>query len=155
MLLDKLMHLVLTRLVGQAVSLTFAVSPGSMRYTAALISITFALILLNSVRQVYVARPVELLRSAEVGEREPKARWLLSLLGLAALGAGYWLSATVKDAAVIDSVLFYRGAAGDRGHLSFVHLRQRHRAVHVPALPYCVFRCELFAFDKLIEGMAA
>ena len=30
-LLDKLMHLVLSRLVGQAVSLTFAVSPGSMR----------------------------------------------------------------------------------------------------------------------------
>ena len=88
-LLDKLMHLVLSRLVGQAVSLTFAVSPGSMRYTAALISITFALILLNSVRQVYVARPVELLRSAEVGEREPKARWLLGLLGpVALLAAG-------------------------------------------------------------------
>lgn len=104
-LLDKLMHLVLTRLVGQAVSLTFAVSPGSMRYTAALISITFALILLNSVRQVYVARPVELLRSAEVGEREPKARWLLGLLGLISLGTGYWLSATVKDAGMM--ILFF------------------------------------------------
>lgn len=104
-LLDKLMHLVLSRLVGQAVSLTFAVSPGSMRYTAALISITFALILLNSVRQVYVARPVELLRSAEVGEREPKARWLLGLLGLISLGTGYWLSATVKDAVMM--ILFF------------------------------------------------
>lgn len=104
-LLDKLMHLVLSRLVGQAVSLTFAVSPGSMRYTAALICITFALILLNSVRQVYVARPVELLRSAEVGEREPKARWLLGLLGLISLGTGYWLSATVKDAGAM--ILFF------------------------------------------------
>ena len=104
-LLDKLMHLVLSRLVEQAVSLTFAVSPGSMRYTAALISITFALILLNSVRQVYVARPVELLRSAEVGEREPKARWLLGLLGLISLGTGYWLSTTVKDAGMM--ILFF------------------------------------------------
>ena len=104
-LLDKLMHLVLSRLVGQAVSLTFAVSPGSMRYTAALICITFALILLSSVRQVYVARPVELLRSAEVGEREPKARWLLGLLGLISLGTGYWLSATVKDAGAM--ILFF------------------------------------------------
>ena len=76
-----------------------------MRYTAALISITFALILLNSVRQVYVARPVELLRSAEVGEREPKARWLLGLLGLISLGTGYWLSATVKDAGMM--ILFF------------------------------------------------
>ncbi len=104
-LLDKLMHMLLTRLVGQSVSLTFALSPGSMRYTAALVSLTFVLIWVNSVRQVYFARPVELLRSAEVGEREPKARWLLSLLGLAALGAGYWLSATVKDAAVM--ILFF------------------------------------------------
>lgn len=104
-LLDKLMHLVLSRLVGQAVSLTFAVSPGSMRYTAALISITFALILLNSVRQVYVARPVELLRSARWASASPKARWLLGLLGLISLGTGYWLSATVKDAGMM--ILFF------------------------------------------------
>lgn len=104
-LLDKLMHLALSRLVGQTASLTFALSPGAMRYTAVLISLTFVLILVNSVRQVYFARPVELLRSAEVGEREPKARWLLGLLGLASLGTGYWLSATVKDASAM--ILFF------------------------------------------------
>lgn len=104
-LLDKLMHLLLSHLVGQAVSLTFAVSPGAMRYTALLISVTFGLILLNSVRQVYFARPVELLRSAEVGEREPKARWFITLLGLITLGTGYWLSATVKDAGAM--ILFF------------------------------------------------
>ncbi len=104
-LLDKLMHLVLSRLVGQAVSLTFALSPEAMRYTAVLISVTFGLIFINSVRQVYFARPVELLRSGEIGEREPKARWLLGLLGLVSLGMGYWLSATVKDAGVM--ILFF------------------------------------------------
>ena len=104
-LLDKLMHLALSRLVGQTASLTFALSPGAMRYTAVPISLTFVLILVNSVRQVYFARPVELLRSAEVGEREPKARWLLGLLGLASLGTGYWLSATVKDAGAM--ILFF------------------------------------------------
>lgn len=104
-LLDKLMHLLLSHLVGQAVSLTFAVSPGSMRYTAVLVSLTFVLIWVNSVRQVYFARPVELLRSAEVGEREPKARWFIALLGLIALGTGYWLSATVKDAGAM--ILFF------------------------------------------------
>ena len=104
-LLDKLMHLLLSHLVGQAVSLTFALSPGSMLYTAVLVSLTFVLIWVNSVRQVYFARPVELLRSAEVGEREPKARWFIALLGLIALGTGYWLSATVKDAGVM--ILFF------------------------------------------------
>ncbi len=104
-LLDKLMHLLLSHLVGQAVSLTFALSPGSMLYTAVLVSLTFVLIWVNSVRQVYFARPVELLRSAEVGEREPKARWFIALLGLIALGTGYWLSATVKDAGAM--ILFF------------------------------------------------
>lgn len=104
-LLDKLMHLLLSHLVGQAVSLTFALSPGSMLYTAVLVSLTFVLIWFNSVRQVYFARPVELLRSAEVGEREPKARWFIALLGLIALGTGYWLSATVKDAGAM--ILFF------------------------------------------------
>ena len=65
-LLDKLMHLLLSHLVGQAVSLTFAVSPGAMRYTATLISVTFALILLNSVRQVYFARPDSIMNGKSV-----------------------------------------------------------------------------------------
>ena len=104
-LLDKLMHLLLSHLVGQAVSLTFAVSR-AMRYTYRAHqhhlrpdSAQF--------RQagLYFARPVELLRSAEVGEREPKARWFIALLGLIALGTGYWLSATVKDAGAM--ILFF------------------------------------------------
>ena len=40
-----------------------------------------------------------------MGEREPKARWLLGLLGLISLGTGYWLSATVKDAGMM--ILFF------------------------------------------------
>ena len=34
---------------------------------------------------------MELLRSESQGEREPKARWLLALLGVATLGGGYAL----------------------------------------------------------------
>lgn len=106
-LLDKLMHMLLSRLMGETASLTFAISPESMSYTALLIGGTFALILLNAVRQVYFARPVELLRSAETGEREPKAKWVMTLLGLITLGAGYWISATVKNASMMVIYFFF------------------------------------------------
>src|SRR5699024_4905378 len=43
------------------------------------------------------ARPVELLRSTQTGEREPRASWLLTLLGIVCLGGGYFIAVTVGD----------------------------------------------------------
>lgn len=105
-LMDKLLYLCLMRLVGEISSLNFYVSWESMRWTAYLIAGTFLLIALNSVRQIAVSKPVELLSSQNVGEREPKTRWLLTLLGLLSLGAGYYLSVTVQDVAMMILVFF-------------------------------------------------
>ena len=107
MLLDKALLLLLARIVGQQLAIGFYVSGSAMAYTAALISGTFALIFLNSVRQVYTANPVELLRSGAVGEREPKTKWIMAGLGVLTLGAGYWLSTTVKDAATMIIMFFF------------------------------------------------
>jgi len=41
--------------------------------------------------------PIELLRSAKKGQKEPKGRWWLAILGLAALGGGYYLALTTND----------------------------------------------------------
>lgn len=42
-------------------------------------------------------KPVELLSSANVGEREPKVKWPLLVLGLLALGGGYYISLTTQN----------------------------------------------------------
>lgn len=42
-------------------------------------------------------KPVDLLSSANVGEREPKVKWLLLVLGVAALGGGYYISVTTES----------------------------------------------------------
>ena len=42
-------------------------------------------------------KPVELLFSANVGEREPKVKWPLLVLGLLALGGGYYISLTTQN----------------------------------------------------------
>ncbi len=51
------------------------------------------------VNRVRIARmkPVELLQSAHTGEKEPKVKWLLLLIGVVSLGAGYYISVTTKE----------------------------------------------------------
>ena len=105
-LFDKLMFLLLMKLLGTGVSeLSFQILPGVIVSTALIISAVFLLILLNSIRQIHLANPIELLRGGEVGEREPRANWLLALLGLLFLGAGYYISIAVTDA--VTSILLF------------------------------------------------
>lgn len=42
-------------------------------------------------------KPVELLKSANVGEKEPKIKWVNLILGTICLGAGYFIAVTTKD----------------------------------------------------------
>lgn len=105
-LFDKLMFLLLMKLLGTGVSeLSFQILPGVIVSTALIISAVFLLILLNSIRQIHLANPIELLRGGEVGEREPKANWVLALLGLIFLVAGYYISIAVTDA--VTSILLF------------------------------------------------
>lgn len=105
-LLDKLLHLILGKLLGQNVALGFALSPSALRLTAILISLVFLLTYLNALRQVGRADPIQLLHGGNVGEKEPKNRWMLALIGLVCLGAGYWLSLSVQDAAAMIFLFF-------------------------------------------------
>ncbi len=42
-------------------------------------------------------RPVELLASAGAGEKEPKTKWIMLLIGLVTLGAGYFIALTTES----------------------------------------------------------
>lgn len=55
------------------------------------------MIYLNSLRQIHLSKPIELLKSSNTGEREPKAKWFIAILGLVCLGVGYYMSITTQD----------------------------------------------------------
>ena len=61
--------------------------------------------LLLSLRRVHARKPAELLRENAVGEKEPKTRWLLALLGVLALGGGYAIALCTRSA--MDAIAFY------------------------------------------------
>lgn len=96
-LLSQLMFLVLLRLVGAGPQFSFEFQPMMACSIAAVFGVVFLAVLANNLRQVRFANPVELLRGGQVAEREPKTRWPLVLIGLAALGGGYGISLTVKS----------------------------------------------------------
>lgn len=50
----------------------------------------------NHTRCIQLVNPVELLHGGNQGEKEPKSRWLLVIVGVAALGNGYWIALTTE-----------------------------------------------------------
>lgn len=96
--LDKLAFLLVTRVIGQPVTLGFFLSPKVVGNTVGYFLLIFLLIYANSVCQIHTSSPVKLMRDSHAGEREPKAKWVLALLGFVCVGAGYYYARTTKNA---------------------------------------------------------
>lgn len=97
MLLDKLMYVTIARLIKTDIPLGFYISWKAIASTLILFSILFYLIFLNSLRMIHLSKPIELLKGGNTGEKEPKAKWFIALLGVVCLGAGYYFAVTVKN----------------------------------------------------------
>lgn len=57
----------------------------------------FLIILALNLARVQMNNPVELLKGGNTGEREPRAKWLMALLGMICLGVGYYLAVTTES----------------------------------------------------------
>ena len=96
-ILSKLMLMLLLKLLHFPVSLGFSISIVGIAMTTVLFTVLFLLVLLHNLIQLRRAKPVELLRSSSVGEREPKVKWLLALVGIVTLVAGYVMANTIQS----------------------------------------------------------
>lgn len=105
-LFSKLMQLLLLKILRFDIRFGLYISPFALGATALLFAGIFALTLLNSLRIIHLSKPVELLHGSQEGEREPKSKWILALLGVLSLGAGYGLAVTVKNGVEAVSMFF-------------------------------------------------
>lgn len=105
-LFSKLLLLLVCRMLSFEVPFGFEVSKFGIAATLVLFGGIFFLALIWNVGRVHVAKPIELLSAANVGEREPKTRWLLTLVGLLTLGGGYFLAVTTKRPSEAALVFF-------------------------------------------------
>lgn len=104
--LDKAMYLLILRVIQADVSFGFFISGEAIKSTIALFIVIFLLIFLNSVRQIKMSDPIELLRAGNVGEKEPRTKWLIAIIGAVCLCIGYYIALTTKNPIASFSLFF-------------------------------------------------
>lgn len=104
--LDKLIFMIVIKLLDGQSPLGFTIIPEAILHTVVLFCIIFAAILLNSVRIVYTTKTIDLLHGSNAGEKEPKTKWLLAILGVLCLCGGYTISIISKNPVSAIDLLF-------------------------------------------------
>lgn len=105
-LLTKLVSLALFKLMRLPVPFGFTVQPIAIIIVVLFFAALIFLTLLANLAKVGRSRPVELLRGGNVGEKEPKASWFLTLVGILFLGAGYVVAMLVDNPGMAVAVYF-------------------------------------------------
>ena len=104
-LLSRLLFSLLTHLLSFSTPLEFSIFPSSIVITAALFGFIFLLTLMSNFWQIKTANPIQLLHGGQLGEKEPKTKWVLAILGLISLGSGYAIALTVNNP--LDALMLF------------------------------------------------
>lgn len=105
-LLYRVFALLLYRLMELDISWDFSFVPGAAFASVKLFGVIFLVILFYNIWQVAKARPVEMITGGKAGEREPKAAWLLAVLGVIFLAAGYGIALTTEWLSMVITAFF-------------------------------------------------
>lgn len=96
-LFSKLMLLLLFKIMLSEVPFGFEVPLTAIIATIGLFCSIFIINLIYNMGQVHLSNPVELLKGGNVGEKEPKTKWVLTITGFVTLGIGYYIAIATKS----------------------------------------------------------
>ena len=103
--LSKLAELGLVNMLGGDINYRIRIDVDSLTRTLGLYAVIFAVIWLSTVVRVGRSSAVALLRSESVGEKPPKANWLLGLAGVVILAAAYYLAVSITNP--LDAIVWF------------------------------------------------
>lgn len=86
---SRLSYLALGKMLGVPANVGFGVNPVPIAEVAGIMALIFLWLMLLDANWLRRHRPLEMLQAVSAGEREPKTRWLMLILGVLTLGAGY------------------------------------------------------------------
>lgn len=102
----KIFFLAFKKLSNMGADFTYQFSFSSLLYVAVVFLIIYGLLFVWNTLQLKLANPIDLLRGDQHGEKEPKTKWLLSIIGILCLGGGYYISLTIKSP-IQATILFF------------------------------------------------
>ncbi|WP_028506036.1 ABC transporter permease [Ruminococcus sp. FC2018] len=105
--LERAVHLIFTKMLGDdAVDIGYHISAKSMLEAFIMIAVTLFATYLFTIRKLHFSNPVELLSGAKKGEKEPKTKLFMTIVGFLFIFAGYGLSFFVTDLTNNFSMIF-------------------------------------------------
>lgn len=105
-LISKLMILLLLKIINFKVVFGFEIPVAAVITTLVLFGVIFFVNLIYNILQVHLSKPIELLKGGNVGDREPKTKWVSTIVGILSLGFGYYLALTAKSPLVALNMFF-------------------------------------------------
>ena len=102
---NKLMLLVLYKVIHQPTVSGLFFSGAALKNTVILFALIYAACLIYNIRSIQVGNPITLLQNDKAGEKEPKVKVVIFLLGVITLIAGYALALSAKTAGDAINVL--------------------------------------------------
>lgn len=94
---NKFIVLAMEKIIHLPVILETEVNASVILKTIILFAIIFLLCLLTNLAKISLSKPIELLQGQNVGEREPKTKWFLALVGFGSIGSGYYIALTTES----------------------------------------------------------
>jgi putative ABC transport system permease protein len=91
-LLSKLFLMILLKLLGSAVNVSFSLSVGAMLNTVIVFAVILLFTSIQGYRLIYRFQLIELFRAEKEGEQLPQASWLAAWAGVICIGLSYWIS---------------------------------------------------------------
>lgn len=93
----KLVFLIMLKILHFDVYMKFAIEPSAIIVTIILFSVIFLAGLVCNLFQIKLSNPIELLHGSNQGEREPKTKILMTIIGVISLGVGYYLALSTES----------------------------------------------------------
>ena len=84
--------LLLFRMLFFEVHFGFSVELSAIFITCILFFAIYLVALLGNLVRVRLSNPIELIREGQAGEREPKTKWLITIISILTLGGGYMIA---------------------------------------------------------------
>ena len=97
-LFGKVLFLLLVKIVLKVnQDLQFPISAPAIRLTVLVFTPLFLATLLSNLWQIHFSNPITLLRGGKTGEKEPKTKWILTVIGIICLGWAYYTAQTIDE----------------------------------------------------------
>ena len=104
--LSKIAELIVLNLLHMDITYDFHIGTISIKQSLQIYGGIYLILLLNSLRKVRKARPLELMQSSKVGERIPKRNWIFALAGAVLLVIAYYLAVTIEEPLTAITLFF-------------------------------------------------